>query len=102
MAPALAVATCLFWLGTAHAVHAQTTPARRPPNTNVPPWPKTEVSPWPKTSPVPYVFPAAPAGPFAPAGTQAWAGVHEEGKPITWLGAPSLAQQEAMAGALQP
>jgi hypothetical protein len=39
---------------------------------------------------------------FAPAGTQAWAGVHEEGKPITWLGAPSLAQQEAMAGALQP
>lgn len=64
MAPALAFATCLFWLGTAHAVHAQTTPARRPPNTNVPPWPKTEVSPWPKTSPVPYVFPAAPAGPY--------------------------------------
>ena len=39
---------------------------------------------------------------FAPNGTQAWAGVYEAGKPITWLGAPGSAQQEAMKGALQP
>jgi hypothetical protein len=39
---------------------------------------------------------------FSPNGTQAWAGVYEAGKPITWLGAPSPAQQEAMKGALQP
>jgi hypothetical protein len=39
---------------------------------------------------------------FAPNGAQAWAGVYQAGKPITWLGAPSAAQQDAMKGALQP
>jgi hypothetical protein len=39
---------------------------------------------------------------FAPNGARAWVGVYEAGKPITWLGAPSPAQQDAMKGALQP
>jgi hypothetical protein len=39
---------------------------------------------------------------FAPDGARAWAGVYEDGKPITWLGAPNLAQKKAMEGALQP
>ena len=39
---------------------------------------------------------------FSPNGAQAWAGVYEAGRPITWLGAPSPAQQAAMKGALQP
>ncbi len=39
---------------------------------------------------------------FAPNGAQAWAGVSDDGKPITWLGAPGPAQQQAMQGALQP
>jgi Inhibitor of vertebrate lysozyme (Ivy) len=39
---------------------------------------------------------------FAPNGAQAWAGVYQDGKPIIWLGAPSLSQQAAMQGALQP
>lgn len=39
---------------------------------------------------------------FAPNGAQARAGVYKAGKPITWLGAPSPAQQEAMKGALAP
>lgn len=39
---------------------------------------------------------------FAPNGTQAWGGVYQFGKPITWLGTPSAAQQEAMTPPLQP
>ena len=39
---------------------------------------------------------------FSPNGAQAWAGVYEAGRPITWLGAPTPAQQQAMTGALQP
>lgn len=38
---------------------------------------------------------------FAPNGAQAWGALIENGKPISYLGAPSPAQQSALAAALR-
>ena len=157
---AWAVVMCLFWLGTTHPIHAQTTPPQQPswPNSHAPYYP-------PQAAPTgPYLFDVVKkpayaraltnllsarglrswtralvrtrrnyvgtpiqlvslggtayelftackphecadsraAVLFAPNGAEAWAGVYEAGKPIIWLGAPKLGQQEAMEGALRP
>jgi hypothetical protein len=39
---------------------------------------------------------------FAPNGAQAWGALKENGNSISYLGAPSPAQQSALKGALQP
>jgi hypothetical protein len=39
---------------------------------------------------------------FAPNGTQAWAAILIDGKTVTFLGAPSPAQQSALKTAVQP
>ena len=38
---------------------------------------------------------------FAPTGAQAWAALVVDGKPIVWLGAPSLEQQKALKDAFR-
>lgn len=38
---------------------------------------------------------------FSPGGAQAWGAIVEDGKPASYLGAPSSAQQAALKAALQ-
>jgi len=39
---------------------------------------------------------------FAPKGTKAWGAILVDGKNVTYLGAPSPAQQSALKSAMQP